>query len=291
MAVAQPVSKSPPAPFIPERGLLRGGQGGGSDGGCAKFKRRPLDEAKQLLAEAGYPDGRDAKTGQPLTLYFDTMASGPEAKSRMDWFRKQFARLDIQLVIRATDYNRFQDKMSKGSAQIFEWGWNADYPDPENFLFLLYGPNRKVGVGGENAANYQNPAFDRLFERMKDMDNGPARQAVIDEMVTIARQDAPWIYAFHPQELRPAPRLGEERQAQPDGPQPAQVPARGPGGAGRLPGGMEPAGAVARRGHPGAAGGPGLAGGGGLPRAAEGDGPCLITSSAACSMPSPSCWG
>jgi ABC-type transport system substrate-binding protein len=187
MAVAQPASKSPPTPLY-ERG----------ETGCAKFKRRPLEEAKKLIAEAGYPDGRDAKTGQPLTLYFDTMASGPEAKSRMDWFRKQFARLDIQLVIRATDYNRFQDKMGKGSAQIFEWGWNADYPDPENFLFLLYGPNRKVGVGGENAANYQNPAFDRLFEKMKDMDNGPERQAVIDEMVRLAREDAPWIYAFHP---------------------------------------------------------------------------------------------
>jgi oligopeptide transport system substrate-binding protein len=161
-------------------------------------RRRALDDAKRLLAEAGYPNGRDARTGQPLTLYFDTAASGPEAKSRMDWFRKQFAKLDIQLVIRATDYNRFQDKMAKGSEQIFEWGWNADYPDPENFLFLLYGPNRKVGAGGENAANYRNPEFDRLFERMKDMDNGPERQAVIDAMVRIARDDAPWIYAFHP---------------------------------------------------------------------------------------------
>ncbi len=164
----------------------------------ARARRRPLEEAKRLLAEAGYPGGRDAVTGQPLTLYFDTPASGPEAKSRMDWFRKQFAKLDIQLVVRASDYNRFQDKMSKGSAQLFEWGWNADYPDPENFLFLLYGPNRKVGVGGENAANYQNPAFDRLFERMKDMDNGPERQAVIDQMVKLAREDAPWIFAFHP---------------------------------------------------------------------------------------------
>jgi oligopeptide transport system substrate-binding protein len=193
MAAAQPASKSPPAPLYE-----RGESSGGRDGGCAKFKRRPLEDAKQLLAEAGYPNGRDAKTGQPLTLYFDTMASGPEAKSRMDWFRKQFAKLDIQLVIRATDYNRFQDKMSKGSEQIFEWGWNADYPDPENFLFLLYGPNKKVGVGGENAANYKNPEFDRLFEKMKDMDNGPERQAVIDEMVKIAREDAPWVYAFHP---------------------------------------------------------------------------------------------
>lgn len=171
----------------------------GNDGGeCSAFKRRPLDDAKKLLAEAGYPNGRDSKTGQPLTLYFDTAASGPEAKSRMDWFRKQFAKLDIQLVIRATDYNRFQDKMSKGSEQIFEWGWNADYPDPENFLFLLYGPNRKVGTGGENAANYQNPEFDRLFERMKDMDNGPERQAVIDQMIQLTRVDAPWIFAFHP---------------------------------------------------------------------------------------------
>jgi ABC-type transport system substrate-binding protein len=157
-----------------------------------------LDDAKKLLAEAGYPNGRDSRTGQPLTLYFDTAASGPEAKSRMDWFRKQFAKLDLQLVIRATDYNRFQDKMSKGSEQIFEWGWNADYPDPENFLFLLYGPNKKVGTGGENAANYQNPEFDRLFERMKDMDNGPRRQAVIDQMIKLTRDDAPWIFAFHP---------------------------------------------------------------------------------------------
>ena len=170
----------------------------GNDGECSGFTRRPLQDAKKLLAEAGYPNGRDAASGQPLTLYFDTAANGPEAKSRMDWFRKQFAKLDIQLVIRASDYNRFQDKMSKGSEQIFEWGWNADYPDPENFLFLLYGPNKKVGTGGENAANYQNPEFDRLFERMKDMDNGPERQAVIDAMVKLAREDAPWIYAFHP---------------------------------------------------------------------------------------------
>ena len=164
----------------------------------ADGKRRSITEAKRLLAEAGYPNGRDAQTGQPLVLYFDTAATGPDAKSRLDWLIKQFHKLDIQLVIRATDYNRFQDKMSKGNAQIFEWGWNADYPDPENFLFLLYGPNAKAGKNGENAANYENPEFDALFTRMKAMPNGPERQAVIDQMIGILRNDAPWLFGFIP---------------------------------------------------------------------------------------------
>jgi ABC-type transport system substrate-binding protein len=155
-------------------------------------------EAKRLLVEAGYPNGRSARTGEPLVLYFDTAATGPDAKSRLDWLIKQFKKLDIQLVIRATDYNRFQDKMLRGNAQIFEWGWNADYPDPENFLFLLYGPNAKAGKNGENAANYTNPEFDRLFAQMKGMANGPERQQAIDRMMAILRQDAPWLFGFFP---------------------------------------------------------------------------------------------
>ena len=163
-----------------------------------RARRKPIAEAKRLLAAAGYPDGRDAVTGKPLVLNLDTVATGPDDKSRLDWLRKQFRKLDIELVIRGTDYNRFQDKMRDGTEQIFEWGWNADYPDPENFMFLLYGPNRKVGAGGENAANYENPEFDRLFVQMKDMANGPARQAVIDRMVDIVRRDSPWMFGFHP---------------------------------------------------------------------------------------------
>jgi ABC-type transport system substrate-binding protein len=164
-------------------------------------KRKSIAVARQLLAEAGYPEGRDIKTGKPLVLYFDTPQTGPDAKARLDWLMKQFAKLDIQLVIRGTDYNRFQDKMLKGTAQIFQWGWNADYPDPENFLFLLYGPNAKVGRNGENAANYNNPDFDRLFDRMKNMENGPQRQAIINEMQAIARHDAPWLWGYFPKQF------------------------------------------------------------------------------------------
>jgi ABC-type transport system substrate-binding protein len=161
-------------------------------------QRKSIDVARELLKQAGYPDGRDVATGKPLVLNLDTTGSGPDSKAQLDWYRKQFAKLNIQLVIRSSDYNRFQDKMTKGTAQIFQWGWNADYPDPENFLFLLYGKNSKAEHNGENAANYRNKKFDQLFEQMKNMPNGPARQSVIDEMIEILRKDSPWLFGFHP---------------------------------------------------------------------------------------------
>jgi ABC-type transport system substrate-binding protein len=163
--------------------------------------RKPLDAALRLMAEAGYDGGIDASSGEPLSLHFEAVSRGPDDKARLNWMRKQFAKLGIQLIVRATDYNRFREKMLKGTGEIFFWGWNADYPDPENFLFLLYGPNAKAIHNGENASNYRNADFDRLFAQMKNLENGPRRQALIDEMVDIARQDAPWIWGFHPRKF------------------------------------------------------------------------------------------
>lgn len=162
--------------------------------------RRSLDDAKQLMKDAGYPDGIDPKTGHPLILNYDATTTGsPQDKSLLDWMRKQYASIGIDLNIRATLYNRFQEKMRTGNAQIFSWGWNADYPDPENFLFLLYGHNGKVKYGGENATNYQNPEFDRLFDLMKNRSNDELRQQLIDQMLDMVRSDAPWIWGMHPE--------------------------------------------------------------------------------------------
>lgn len=159
--------------------------------------RRSLDEARRLLAEAGYPDGRDEKTGRPLILHFDS-AGGMGSSPMLDWMRRQLGALNIQLEVRATDYNRFQDKMRNGGAQMFMWGWVADYPDAENFLFLLYGPNAKAGGGGENASNYRNEAFDRLFEEMRFLDDGPRKEALVKRMVEIVQIDAPWMFGYYP---------------------------------------------------------------------------------------------
>lgn len=197
----------------PAHGPLPPGLFGYDDNGASAFNpvvykktadgrvvRRSIEEAKILMREAGYPDGRDAKTGQPLVLNFDWQGASPGSKAFLEWFKRQFAKIDIQLEIRATDYNRFQEKMMTGAAQIYYWGWLADYPDAENFLFLLYGPNSKVGTGGggENASNYVNAEFDKRFDRMKYLENGPEKAKLINEMIAILQDDAVWSFGYFP---------------------------------------------------------------------------------------------
>ncbi|MCL2075805.1 MAG: ABC transporter substrate-binding protein [Betaproteobacteria bacterium] len=163
-----------------------------------KARRKNEAEARRLLAEAGWPNGRHHKTGEPLVLYLDTTAGGMGEKTRLDWFVRQFGKIGAQLVVRATDFNRLQDRLAKGTTQLYFLGWNADYPDPENFFFLLSSQEGKAQHGGVNSSNYANPEFDRLFERMKLMDNTPERLALIRQMNLILQHDAPWVFSFYP---------------------------------------------------------------------------------------------
>ncbi len=150
-----------------------------------------IQRAKALLAEAGYPNG--------LTIYFDAMALGsPDEVATQQWLIKQLSSIGVSIIFRTTDYNRFQDKVRTGTAQMFFFGWNADYPDPENFLFLFYGPNGSAKYGGENTSNYQNPEYDHLFEQIQEMEDGPERFKIIQQMVSILQKDAPWVWGFYP---------------------------------------------------------------------------------------------
>jgi len=81
---------------------------------------------------------------------------------------------------------------------LFMFGWNADYPDAENFLTLFYGPNGKVEHRGENSSNYSNPEYDALYRKMVLLDDTPEKQAVIDRMVDILRRDTPVMFGYNP---------------------------------------------------------------------------------------------
>jgi oligopeptide transport system substrate-binding protein len=165
------------------------------DDEAKKEKSKGIEYAKNLLSEAGYPNGVDKKTGKQLVLFFDTTKM---SATTVDWYKSQFAKLNIALEIKETDFNRYMEKLEVGDVQIFRGGWNADYPDPENFLFLLCGDNGRVKHKGENGANYENPEFDKLFHQIKSMENSPKRLELINQAIEIVRKDAPWHFNYYP---------------------------------------------------------------------------------------------
>ena len=168
------------------------------------------------------PSGIDPATGKPLVLSFDLGDTSTRGSLRFQFFVNEWSRLGLDVEIAATTYNQFQEKVRKGAYQIFMWGWIADYPDPENFLFLLWGPLAHSKSHGSNTANFADPRYDALFARMKVAENG-ARAARDDPRdARDPRAGAALDRALPPRELHALPRLGAQREADralaPDGP-------------------------------------------------------------------------
>lgn len=174
-------------PFVDEWDLAR-----------KRHVRKPIEIAKELMKGAGYPDGRGSD-GKPLTLHYDHAAGvDPWFRSYFDWTRGRLKLIGIRLKDRGTELSRYRQKRQQGNWQVSSGGWLADYPDPENFVFLFYGPNGKVKQGGPNMTNYNNPEFDDLFRKMESMENSQKRQEIIDKMILILQHDAPAVWQYHP---------------------------------------------------------------------------------------------
>lgn len=161
------------------------------------FRQHDVARARQILAEAGYKNGIDPATNVRLRLSFDTSATTASASLPLEFLAEAWRHIGLDIEINATTYNQFQDKVRRGAYQIFVWGWGADFPDPENFFFLLECRNARSKSGGPNTAGFCDAEFDRLYHEMKYRPNDAHRADLVRRMLAILERERPWIELFH----------------------------------------------------------------------------------------------
>ncbi|BDE86004.1 MAG: peptide ABC transporter substrate-binding protein [Clostridiales bacterium] len=114
------------------------------------------EKARQLLAEAGYPNGEGFPTVTYLYNTSDAHKAVGEALQQM-WQEE----LGVTVQLQNQEWNAFLETRKKGEYQIARNGWIADYNDPCSFLDMWY-----TG-GGNNDAQYSNPEYDAMIDAAK----------------------------------------------------------------------------------------------------------------------------
>jgi peptide/nickel transport system substrate-binding protein/oligopeptide transport system substrate-binding protein len=145
--------------------------------------------ARQLLAEAGFPGGRGLP---PITYHFNTS----DLNQRIaELLQAQLKEVGITLELRRLDWAAHIKVVDEGAVTMFRQGWIADYPDPENFLTVLF-HSRNVGAAG-NTSRYRSPELDRLFDQADAMPAGPARVKLYQTAEQRLLDDGVWITLYH----------------------------------------------------------------------------------------------
>jgi oligopeptide transport system substrate-binding protein len=118
-----------------------------------------LSRARQLLADAGYPEGKDLP---PLELW--TSTTSDTALQEHEGIKQDLERLGLKVeLLTAEDWKHYNTAvLGKRPGAMYRYVWYADFPDPDTFLFTLF-HSQSPG----NYANYSNPAVDRLLEQAR----------------------------------------------------------------------------------------------------------------------------
>jgi oligopeptide transport system substrate-binding protein len=142
------------------------------------------EKAKQLLAEAGYPDG----VGFPVVQLW-SISKADSTKAELAAYQRYLAELGVQVELHfAPDWPTYQKMLEQGQLPMFRLSWYADIPDPDNFLFpLLHSTSRT------NRTFYRNPLADQLLEQARRELDENRRIALYREVERLVMEDAPWI--------------------------------------------------------------------------------------------------
>ena len=149
-------------------------------------------KAAQLLAEAGYPNGKGLP---PISL------SVPAAYADLcQYIQHELSELGIQLKLDVTQGAQLRQMMRNYQLPFFRGSWICDYPDAENYMALFYSKN--LQPVGSNYTHYVNPAFDKLYEKSQRCADEEKRTEYYIQMDSMLMADAPVVVLYYDKVVR-----------------------------------------------------------------------------------------
>jgi oligopeptide transport system substrate-binding protein len=155
-------------------------------------------KAKALLDMFGYVDRdndgfREQPDGSPLVLNYKYNAGSQEYRQLAELYVKSLAEVGLRMEAQAVQFSDLLKDKKRANYMISGSAWIADYPDAQNFLQLLYGPN----TGQSNESEFKLPEYDRLYEKSLTMPDSPERNEIYRELDRLLLAYAPWRLGVH----------------------------------------------------------------------------------------------
>jgi len=148
-------------------------------------------KAAALLAEAGYPDGKN----MPLI----TLSASTTSRDLIEFIQGELSEIGIKVKVEVNPAASLRDMMSKNEVTFFRGSWIADYPDAENYLSVFYSKNRVPF--GPNYTGYFNDKFDRLFEQSYYENDPQKRFALYHQMDNMILEYASIVPIYYDQSV------------------------------------------------------------------------------------------
>jgi peptide/nickel transport system substrate-binding protein len=147
-------------------------------------------KTKKLLAEAGYPGGKNLPTVKLLTIaIYADMAN---------FIAKQLEENGIPVQVEVVQKALLLTMTASSTAAFFRGSWIADYPDAENYLSVFYSKN----PAPPNYTRYKNPDFDKVFETAIAETNDSVRTKLYRQADQIIMNDAPVVPLWYDKVVR-----------------------------------------------------------------------------------------
>jgi len=154
-----------------------------------------LKKAKELMAQAGYPDG-----GFTLTFAYYT---GSDINRRLGLaMQAALQELGVTLKIQGYTHAAFYQQVTNGwqnAPDVFAWGWVPDYADPDDYVFSMF-DTASWGTPG-NATYYSNPVLDKALAAAQVATDHQKRVEYYMQAQSIIVSDAPWIFVYQQERL------------------------------------------------------------------------------------------